>query len=674
MERSSKLIVVGWTLAALALDVLLLVRGWGQLVPLSAAVFVAAAVAVAVDRRAIAAVLVWACVFPVAIRILADGYSPQFDLLWMAAIVGAIVPDALRRPWQIPAAWRAPLVCGVGIVSVSAPLVCWRELDFTLSLLSADALSNSVVGGSPSLTVSWTLHVALVLVVGVLWFDWLCGLPDLAWCRRWVFAPLGISALVMMAVAIYQLFGNVLFLNETAYGAMGRASGTVFDGNVCGMAAALSMGGMSLTAQHARRLRALYTCAGLAVGWLAVWATGSRTSLAVALVVTASTAWVLVASAWAAATSSRTSNPAVRIGVAAIVVVLVALGAGLTVGRSGSTVVGPLQRLRAVAPRLSPDGVARFASLMWNRDQYGTVSTRMIREFPWSGVGVGGFHVMAPDYGALIGLSYRLPPDNAQNWVRHQTAELGVIGGLAWALWMLAFGWTVLRGGPALPSSSLIIRGTLLAFGLVSMVGMPGQEILIAILLWTLIYWYGSLAAAIPRAPVPLTWPVWGIIVAAIAAQAVATQAAAHGNLRVPARAARIGWPYQYGLYDPEPDPLGRTTRWTSQHAVAVIDVPAPWLELSTAFEHRNAAEQPADGTVSVDGRVILAQRFATTAPITRVVRVPDGRRRLVLESRVSRTERPRDAGAADDRDLGLRLSWRFLAQPPSEQSAQVSR
>jgi hypothetical protein len=52
----------------------------------------------------------------------------------------------------------------------------------------------------------------------------------------------------------------------------------------------------------------------------------------------------------------------------------------------------------------------------------------MTREHPLTGIGAGSYRIIAPDYGRAL-LNDALPPDNAQNWWRHQIAELGVFGG-----------------------------------------------------------------------------------------------------------------------------------------------------------------------------------------------------------------------------------------------------
>ncbi len=56
-------------------------------------------------------------------------------------------------------------------------MVVLREFDFTWALLHTKRVSNSSIGGWPAFVATWTAHVALVLVLGILWFDWLASQP-----------------------------------------------------------------------------------------------------------------------------------------------------------------------------------------------------------------------------------------------------------------------------------------------------------------------------------------------------------------------------------------------------------------------------------------------------------------------------------------------------------------
>ena len=129
-------------------------------------------------------------------------------------------------------------------IAVSWPVVAFREFDFTLGLFRyAPGLSP----GNGAAQV-WVCDVAVTLGVGILWFDWLVSVfkDDEAGFRRWVLLPLGASWAIATSVGIYQLFGDMFFLNNGLFGELGRASGTMRDANPFGVVAAL--GGPALVA------------------------------------------------------------------------------------------------------------------------------------------------------------------------------------------------------------------------------------------------------------------------------------------------------------------------------------------------------------------------------------------------------------------------------------------
>src|ERR1700676_1013441 len=162
MERATKTIVVCWACAALAADVWLLARDWPALLSIAGVVFAAAAVLSFANPRTAAMVLASTYVFPVLAWKSHGAYTAQFDVLWIAGLLGVMVPDGIRRSWNIPRQWRASLVCWALTIAVGAMMVSGREIDFNISLLNDVQLSNSMTGGSPGFVVSWVLHVALV--------------------------------------------------------------------------------------------------------------------------------------------------------------------------------------------------------------------------------------------------------------------------------------------------------------------------------------------------------------------------------------------------------------------------------------------------------------------------------------------------------------------------------
>ena len=141
-------------------------------------------------------------------------------------------------------------------------------------------------------------------------------------------------------------------------------------------------------------------------------------------------------------------------------------------------------------------------------------------------------------------------------------------------------------------------------------------------------------------------------------------------RVRSAVRAQRAGWPYSYGFYGPEPDGSGGEYRWAQRRAVAVIDASGRWLALTVWVNHLDVGARPVDTKAWVDGRLVVDTRLVSTAPVTKYVRVADGEKRVLVETRVSRVIKPSDFGVPDDRELGLLVKWRFMTAPPADRGA----
>jgi hypothetical protein len=621
----------------LALQVWLLRRAWVGLPQITTVVFVASAVLTMIDRRAIGVVLAFAYIFPALIRIGHGPYNPYFEVLWMAALLGAMAPDGFRTSWHIPAAWRPALVLWMLVILVGAPIVVLRETDYPglMALTSA-----------PTFAVRWVLHVALTSILGLLWFDWLFGARDLDFSFS-VATPLAVSAALMASVAAYQLFGDFSFLNQTVFGNTGRASGSVFDANVCGAVAALWAGGYLLWGRDLPRWSRPLVAVGIVLAWLAVWASGSRTAFLSICIVT-------VFSLVAVALSARRAPRGVALPVAGVVG-LVAVISLVALMFANTQVVGPVKRVWDTAPTASVASWRAFGASMWNRSGYGTAAIRMIREFPLAGVGVSAYHTLVSSMAPR-----RLPPDNAQNWFRHQLAELGVLGSVGWILWVALFAAFVLKPRQHADPLLWIARGILVAFTAVSMLGVPGQGIIVATTFWTFAFWFVSLAGAPPSAPL-ISRRAWNGIAVVVVAFAAATAYTAETRLRPPVRAQWLGDSYEYGFYWTEPAADGRPFRWAARRAAIVLEASGRWIEVSVGVNHRDVNENPVDAKVWVDQKPIIDVHLTNTEPTVQLVRLPADESRVLLETRVNRVVLPRDFGIDDGRELGLMVSWRMI-------------
>jgi hypothetical protein len=683
MERVTKLLVIGSMAAAISLEAVLGARLWAALLPLTIGSFVAAAgLSLAFEEVSAGVVLFFTYLMPQLFTVLHGDFFGPYGTVWSAALLGVVAPRSIRSSWAVPGRWKGPLILWALTIAVTWPVVALRELDFTLDLLRYGSPGNGTAQ-------VWICEVAVILGLGILWFDWLVNVftGNEAGFRRWILLPLGASWAITTSVGIYQMFGDMFFLNQTLFGELGRASGTMRDANPFGVVAALGgpalVAAVSLTQDRplrptsaaalgapglqpnvaatlgAQGLRAIAFC-GIVASWFGLWASGSRTALLAGLITSAFVARALW-SEWLGQAARPTRFGVATLGALAaagcmVAVVLLPVGSG------------PLLRLRHTIPIWS---VLGFVKEMWNRNAYGMVATYLIREFPLFGVGVASFHGLATHYYSILTGVY-LPPDNAQNWYRHQLVEYGLIGSVGWILWVVLFGWFVMSAGAPQPTrfAATTVKGTLVALATVSLVGMPTQNIAVTVTLWTLAFWYVALVGAPGPSfeqarPGTKTWlAIWTIVALSVSGTAYTSRY----WLRPPQRAQADGSPYRYGFYDDEPD---SGVRWTAGKAVDVFEIvnrnEDRYLKLDIGAVAPDADQRPVEIKVWRDDDLVLRLRRRSDGVATRYVCVPPGRKMMRMQVEVSRTWRPSDYGrGTDQREHGVAVGkWTFVYDPP---------
>ena len=438
MNRLSRIVVLCSVLAAVPLQTWLGARVYHPLLWLVEAALAAGfIVALVAPGAATAIVLVCAYIAPVAVGVTIGRYHSTFIEIWIAAMLGVILASGLTRGWRLPPRWRWPLIAVALVVAIGWPIVIWRETDFNLALLDNYRVANTSGGVAPPVAAIGILDTAITHLLGLLWFDCLYARYAGTSQRfiRVVALPLGISAALSCALSWYQAFVDLTFWSSSTWALIRRASGTMLDANVSGMVAACWLAGfIALAGAWQGRRRMIASGAGVLLAFVAVWSSGSRTALLAAM----------VGAGFALAAAILQSSPATR------------RRTGLVVGASAAAAIvllsilplptiGPLERIRAGIHAAGAKGPAGVVTSLWDRDAYGSASTRAIRDTPWVGVGVGAFTLMSMDY-VRAGGGPEIPFDNAQNWFRHQLAELGVIGCAGWLLWVGLFAGTLIRG------------------------------------------------------------------------------------------------------------------------------------------------------------------------------------------------------------------------------------
>jgi hypothetical protein len=616
----------------------------------SASVLVLAIAGHRVRAIALPAVLGSIYFMPALLYVVRGGETFVLDFLWQMPLLGLTLSGPGAWRWSLPARWQWPLVTWAMIVSITWPIIFLRELDFDLSLVAAN-ISNTGVGTPPSLINEFVTYLAVGQTLGILWIDALCRWyrQDRARFVREVVYPLALTAAISSAIAVYQGLVDLTFLNRGFWTYMLRAAGTHGDPNKLGAIAGLwTVGTVVLARRFSPPWRSVAAIASIAIGVGAVWTSGSRTGLAA----------VGVSLAIAAFETIRAERFNLRrlagfgAGAAALAVVVV------LVLQNSSTHTFIQRGTLGYLPFFGDRGIANTANeLLWERFGYGLAAIEMVKEHPAAGVGVGMFHTLVHDFGTLRG--YGLSADNAQAWLRHLVAELGILGTIP-ALWwcvvcaMLMFA----RPGPRADRLSVgLLRGVLICFFVASIFGVPGQAMAVVVTFWVFVFWLLIERADEDVAPAGVAWTRKAAIAAAllIAIHAGATLASARGDLLPRNRAQRFDWFYKYGWTDLEADPGNPVQRrWTGKKAVAVIPVKGTVLKFAAWIEHPDGDERPPHVTVSADSNLLYEGPIRRTQPLFIDIPAAPGSTHMVIETTIDRLYQPSDHGSRDRRELGL--------------------
>jgi hypothetical protein len=297
----------------------------------------------------------------------------------------------------------------------------------------------------------------------------------------------------------------------------------------------------------------------------------------------------------------------------------------------------------------------------------------MVRDYPLTGVGVGSFNWMAPDYWRLMAHD-KLPFDNAQNWWRHQVAELGIIGSLPILIWSgLIVGLVFTRRSqPGRRLETETLRGLLFGIGVASLLGMPTQNPVVLVIFFYAVARFqiltvtdktvlnGSVVAS-RESPFGVVAWVAGITIAV--AYAGGHAVLARGSLAPLERAATTNREYVTGAYAAERLPQGQF-RWTKKDATFALAAPSRYLVIRYHIEHPDADTHPVKVRITTPCQT-LADEFRSDSTIeARAFVLPEGQQRIVFQTNVSRTWRPSDTGQSDARDLGAAIEADFVGTP----------
>lgn len=330
-----------------------------------------------------------------------------------------------------------------------------------------------------------------------------------------------------------------------------------------------------------------------------------------------------------------------------------------------------------------------WQSLLINRgDILWPVAIAMIRDYPLTGVGVGGYIIEMSNYAADRGLKYGTP-ESAENLPLQIGSELGLAGLLvaAWILWeigrRIAGQWKAPGSEPRDRFLLIGLTGGLFAFALNGLVHTFIWSYEIHYTFWLLAALVFALrddrraaagqaepARAVRKSPaVRILFPA-----AILLFSAVHLWNSTH-SLSLESRAEKYGFKQDFGFYRQEKAPDGRDFRWAGKRAGTELLVEKARFEVPLMASHPDLAKRP------VKVEVFLVRRFFKEKRLLRELTIAasdwrtyeftlspaDVGRSAVILFKVDRTWVPQKAlHAPDPRRLGIAVGpIRFLQPRP---------
>ncbi len=593
---------------------------------------------------------------PAAYLVLLDYEHFSLEIVWILPLMGLIMSGRGAWHWALPQSWRWPLVTWALVVAVSWPIVFLREVDFSPWILPLN-VSNTSSGISPWQAGLSLTYAVLVHNTGLLWIDALFrwfSRERSPWFTSRILWPQAAAAAVACLAGVYQALVDVTFVSGHLWPHMRRAAGTLADANTFGVIAALWAPALLVLAHGFPQPWPIVAgTGGVALAAMGVLASGSRTALialTIGLAAVAFEGFMAWRKAGALMPSAKRLAPLViGVLVLAVIVQVVARGWSITsVVARGSL---------GYIPGVGDLGIRESAWLLWDRFGYGSAAVRMITEHPWVGVGVGSFHTLVHDFAKAVS-GQDLVSDNAQNWYRHLLAELGLLGSLPWIAWCAIFAATLLSRSPGSGDRFAlgILRGSLAGFGIISLLGMPGQSLPVVLTFWTLAFWFWSLKGSEAPTARGMATSTWVATLALVAIHTVITYADARGDLLPRNRSTRFGWDYRYGIDNAEPSLDGSPgRRWTERRSLSVIPVRGKVLKFVGWIDHPDGDERPVHVRVWADSKIVYDGDLKRSAAIYLDIPATTDKTHMVVETEISRMWKPRDFGRIDSRE---RRGW----------------
>lgn len=301
-------------------------------------------------------------------------------------------------------------------------------------------------------------------------------------------------------------------------------------------------------------------------------------------------------------------------------------------------------------------------------DELWKVAVLMIKDYPFTGVGMGGYIIEASNYAKVY--KTKLTPQSAENYFLQVGAELGLIG-LFFALWIFwGIIWQFKRSfskTSGLDKNKFILMGATAGvisyfFNILVHAYIGSYEIKYTF--WLLVGLIFILARDDKYKQKEKLFSKPGkifSIVVIVLFSVIHLWNSTH-SLSLKSRTELLGLVQNFGFYEAEKDQSGKEFRWTRSYGGVTIKVEKPVIEIALLASHPDIMKHPVKVKIFLVKGLFKQKKLLDEITLNRIMwktyeySIPEEvDKEVILLIKVSRTWKPmKEIGTPDPRNLGV--------------------
>jgi len=597
-------------------------------------------------------------------------HAPTALVLFLAFFLGWLVRLTVHKTdFLLDLMILKPIALFSVLIAASAAITFLKYSNFFPFLESRiyEILTNSI-GVSAGGALMSVIFFALNYLTGLAFFFILVSTPRSKPVLDRILSTFCLSVLISLCFALYQHLANLEFGNNPKSISEGMINGTFKDALSFGAFISI-MTPLALAAFFYFRWRGkVLASAILGLSAYLIFFAGSKSGL-IALICSLTVLAILALVRTVRLIRARKVRVKKALSfAAAFVLIIMAVTGALLALKVDIRKAVTAKRLN-IYVKYGLSGLSPYGRTL--RDNNWKVASYMIRDYPLSGVGIGGYIIEAPTYSREHKTNI-IVAESAENYFLQIGSELGIIGLLLvfWISWELARqAWLTYKRMSDNDRHIYILMGVIAGI-IAYLVNLQAHTYIgsyeIKYTFWLLagmIFCLGRMAEAENKAiSFGKSFKVISLVLILLYS-GVHLWNSTH-SLSLKTRIEQIGLKQDFGFYQPEKTNDGRPFRWSGKNAGLTRTIDKPVLEILLLASHPDILQNPVRLKVFIVKDLFKKKKLLGEIFLTRNIWQTheldvskDVGQEVILLFEVSRTWNPRKAlGTPDPRNLGIAL------------------